>query len=377
MGGNMMYSMGIIGLPNVGKSTLFNALTQAAAAAANYPFCTIEPNIGIVPIPDQRLNQIGDVVRPEKLTPSAIQFIDIAGLVRGASRGEGLGNQFLGHVREVDALVHVIRCFADDNVSHVEGNLEPLRDRGIVETELLLADLQTLEKRQARASRYLKTGEEKHKIELRLIENAMEQLNQGVPARNLTLKSDEQSLLAEFHLLTSLPVLYCANVSAEELADILDGDGTGPCSRHYEALRQAAQEEGAGCVAIAAQLEAELQELDEEDRQEFLTELGIPDAGLDRLVRAAYEQLDLVTFYTVKGPETRAWIIPRGTKAPQAAGRIHSDMERGFIRAEVLSADELIESGSFARARDAGILRSEGKEYEVQDGDVMLIRFNV
>jgi GTP-binding protein YchF len=372
-----MYSMGIIGLPNVGKSTLFNALTKAAALAANYPFCTIEPNIGIVPIPDQRLREIGKVMQPEKLTPAAIEFIDIAGLVRGASRGEGLGNQFLGRVREVDALVHVIRCFADDNVSHVEGDLAALRDRDIVQTELLLADLQTLERRREKASRYLKTGEERYKAELKLVDYLMEQLNQGIAARNLELKEDDQALLSEFRLLTSLPVLYCANVSAEELADIIAGDGSGPCSRHYEELKAVADEEGSGCIAIAAQLEAELQELDDDERQEFLTELGIPNSGLDRLVRAAYQQLDLVTFYTVKGPETRAWLIPRGTKAPQAAGRIHSDMERGFIRAEVLSAADLIELGSFARAREVGTLRSEGKEYVVQDGDVMLIRFNV
>lgn len=369
--------MGIIGLPNVGKSTLFNALTQAAAAAANYPFCTIEPNVGIVPIPDRRLAEIGKVVCPEQLTPATIQFIDIAGLVRGASRGEGLGNQFLGHIREVDALVHVIRCFADDNVSHVEGDLAALRDREIVQTELLLADLQTLEKRREKATRYLKTGEKRYKAELRLIEQLTRHLDQGLPARSLSLKEDERALLAEFHLLTSLPVLYCANVSSEELADILAGGGNGPCSRHYRDLKTAADEEGSGCIAIACQLEAELQELDDEERQEFLAELGIPNSGLDRLVRAAYQQLDLVSFYTIKGPETRAWIIPRGTKAPQAAGRIHSDMERGFIRAEVLSAKELIELGSFARAREVGILRSEGKEYEVQDGDVMLIRFNV
>jgi len=369
--------MGIIGLPNVGKSTLFNALTQAAAAAANYPFCTIEPNIGIVPIPDSRLDQVVAAVSPEKVTPAAIRFVDIAGLVRGASRGEGLGNQFLAHVREVDALVHVIRCFHDDNVSHVEGDLDPLRDRDIVQTELLLADLQSLEKRKERLNRYLKTGEEKYKTELKLVERVAKQLDQGMPARSLELTREEQERLREWLLLTSLPVLYCANVSSEQFAVIMESGGTVSADEPYGALQAAARREGASCIAIAAQLEAELQELDEEERQEFLKELGIPESGLNRLVKAAYEQLDLITFYTIKGPETRAWIIPRRTKAPQAAGRIHSDMERGFIRAEVLSATELIQLGSFSRAREEGLLRSEGKEYEVQDGDVMLIRFNV
>ncbi|HHV92989.1 MAG TPA: redox-regulated ATPase YchF [Firmicutes bacterium] len=369
--------MGIVGLPNVGKSTLFNALTQAAAEAANYPFCTIEPNIGIVPIPDERLQRIAGVVRPEKLTPAAIQFIDIAGLVRGASRGEGLGNQFLAHIREVDALVHVIRCFPDDNVSHVEGDLDPLRDKGIVETELLLADLQTLEKRQEKVSRYLKTGEDRYKVEFQLIQRLTEHINGGNPARTFPVKEDERPLLREYRLLTSLPVLYCANVSGEELPDIIRGKESGPSGRYYRELAEAARKDGAACVAVAAQLEAELQELEEDERREFLEELGISEPGLNRLVKAAYLQLDLVTFYTIKGPETRAWIVPRGTKAPQAAGRIHSDMERGFIRAEVLSAEELIEAGSFGRAREMGIVRSEGRDYEVQDGDVLLIRFNV
>ena len=372
-----MYSMGIIGLPNVGKSTLFNALTQAAAAAANYPFCTIEPNIGIVPIPDERLNQVGAAVCPEKLTPAAIRFVDIAGLVRGASRGEGLGNQFLSHIREVDALVHVVRCFADDNVSHVEGDLDPIRDQDIVQTELLLADLQTLEKIKEKLNRFLKTGEERYKDELQLAEYVMGQLNEGVVARSIPLNREEQKLLQDWWLLTSLPVLYCANVSPEQFMEIVATGDTVPPDSPYGGLQALAQAEGAGCIAIAAQLEAELQELDDAERQEFLVELGIPDSGLDRLVKAAYQQLDLVTFYTVKGPETRAWIIPRGTKAPQAAGKIHSDMERGFIRAEVLGAIELVQLGSFHRAKDEGILRSEGKDYEVQDGDVMLIRFNV
>lgn len=372
-----MYSMGIIGLPNVGKSTLFNALTRAAAAVASYPFCTIEPNVGIVPVPDDRLNQIAAAIHPEKVTPATIQFTDIAGLVRGASRGEGLGNQFLAHIRETDALVHVVRCFEDSNVSHVEGSLDPERDRDIIQTELLLADLQTLEKRRLKVERYLKTGDQRYKKEIKSIDRLIRELNRGVPVRNIPLDEAEKAVVQELFLLTSKPVLYCANVNESELPAILRGEAEPEESPYYYRLRELAEEENAGCVPIAAELEAQLAELDPEERQEFLADLGLTDSGLARLVRSAYEQLDLITFYTVKGPETRAWIVPRGTKAPQAAGKIHSDMERGFIRAEVVGVEDLLALGSFAHARDKGVLRSEGKDYEIQDGDVVLFRFNV
>ena len=351
--------IGIIGLPNVGKSTVFNALTRMQVPAANYPFCTIEPNQGIVLVPDRRLERIAEVSKPEILTGDTIEFVDIAGLVAGASRGEGLGNKFLAHIREMDALVHVVRLFEDSDVINPLGSIDPLRDIDIIDTELMLADLQAIEKRRERTTRMLKTGEARYKEELELLDAYQAELEAGIPLRRTDLEP-----IYELPLLSSKPIMYVANV--EEGSQEL-----------HPALVVRAEEEGAEVIAVSAAFEMELSQLEPEEAELFLADAGMEKPALHRLVEAGLKLLDLITFYTIKGKETRSWIIPRGTLAPQAAGRIHTDMERGFIRAEVVPWDVLIEQGSHAACREKGLLQIEGRDYVVQDGDVILFRFNV
>ncbi len=365
----MALRVGIVGLPNVGKSTLFNALSEAGAEAANYPFCTIEPNVGVVGVPDPRLDRLADLAQSANVLPATIEFVDIAGLVAGASKGEGLGNQFLAHIREVDAITHVVRCFEDPNVVHVAGSVDPARDIEIIETELLLKDLDTVEKRTERARKGAKTGNKDAQAEVAFYERLGRRLGDGEPARTLELKSDEEAaLLREVFLLTAKPVVYAANVAEDDLAD---------GNAYAEQVREIAEREGAGVVLVSAEFEAQLAELDEAERAEFLEEAGQTEAGLDRLIREAYDLLGLITYFTAGPKESRAWTIRRGTKAPQAAGVIHTDFEKGFIRAETIKYADYDRCGTEAAAREAGAMRSEGKEYVVADGDVLLFRFNV
>lgn len=366
----MALKAGIVGLPNVGKSTLFNAITQAGAESANYPFCTIDPNVGVVEVPDERLNKLTELVEPDKTVPTAFEFVDIAGLVKGASKGEGLGNQFLAHIREVDAIVHVVRCFEDENITHVSGGVNPIRDIETINLELILADVESVEKRLERARKNMKGGNKQYEEEVNVLEKIKEALYEDKPARHVELSDDEKPLIRDLHLLTMKPVLFAANVSEDEVAEA-------DANEYVQQVREYATKEGAQVVTISAKVEAEIAELEGEDKELFLTELGISESGLDRLIRAAYQLLGLQTYFTAGKQEVRAWTIRQGTKAPQAAGVIHTDFEKGFIRAEVVSYADLVEAGSMAAAREKGLLRLEGKDYVVQDGDVMYFRFNV
>lgn len=363
--------LGIVGLPNVGKSTLFNSLTKAGAESANYPFCTIDPNVGIVPVPDERLKVLSDLYNSEKITPAVIEFVDIAGLVKGASKGEGLGNQFLSHIREVDAIVHVVRCFEDTNIIHVDGSVNPLRDIETINLELTFSDLEILERRisrVAKGARNDKTLAKEHEMLLRLKEH----LEEGSMAKTfVTNDEEEQNMLESYNLLTAKPVIYAANVKDEDISN------DGADNPYVKTVREFARQENSEVFVICAQLEQEISELDEEEKKMFLDELGLTESGLEKLIKASYHILGLMSYLTAGPKETRAWTIKIGTKAPQAAGKIHSDFERGFIRAEIVNYKHLIECGSYNAAKEKGLVRSEGKEYVIQDGDVVLFRFNV
>ncbi|WP_198245433.1 redox-regulated ATPase YchF [methane-oxidizing endosymbiont of Gigantopelta aegis] len=363
----MALHCGIVGLPNVGKSTLFNALTKATIAAENYPFCTIDPNVGVVPVPDPRMDKLAEIVNPERVLPTTIEFVDIAGLVAGASKGEGLGNQFLGNIRETDAIIHVVRCFEDDNVVHVAGKIDPIGDIDVINTELALADMNTVEKALQRAAKASKSGNKDELARKNVLEKVSKHLDQGLPVRTMELTEDEQELLKELCLITLKPVLYVANVQD-------DGFENNPM---LDQVSQLAKQENAQIVPVCAAIEAEIVQLEESEKKEFLDDLGLEEPGLDRVIRAAYDLLDLSTYFTAGVKEVRAWTIPKGASAPQAAGVIHTDFEKGFIRAEVIAYEDFVAFKGEQGAKDAGKWRLEGKDYIVQDGDVIHFRFNV
>ena len=361
--------LGIVGLPNVGKSTLFNALTSAKAEAANYPFCTIEPNVGIVAVPDKRLEMLKRLMNSEKVIPATIEFFDIAGLVKGASKGEGLGNKFLSHIREVESIVHVVRCFEDENITHVEGKISPLDDIEIINLELMLSDLEMITKRLQKVEKLAK-NDKTYAKEYELLDRLKEGIENNIPLRHLEFTEEELSIIKSFNLLSSKPVLYVCNISEEDLLSGEDND-------YVKKVKEYAEKENSEVITISGKIESEISQLDNEEKKEFLNELGLEESGLDKLIRASYSLLGLMSFITAGPKEVRAWTIKKGTKAPQAAGKIHSDMEKGFIRAEVINYMDLINTGGFTQAKEKGLVRLEGKDYIVQDGDVILIRFNV
>ena len=362
--------LGIVGLPNVGKSTLFNAITNAGAQSANYPFCTIEPNVGVVAVPDKRLDKLAEMYNPDKITPASIEFVDIAGLVKGASKGEGLGNKFLSHIREVDAIIHVVRCFENDDITHVDGSIDALRDVETINLELIFSDIEMVDRRIDRTTKAMK-GDKTLAKELDFLKRLKEWLEDGKPARSIEADDDEKEIINTTALLTAKPVIYACNMSEEDFASGLE------TNENYVKVCDMAKNEGSEVLPICAELEAEISSLDKEEKEMFLADLGIEQGGLDLLIQKSYDLLGLMSYLTAGKPEVRAWTIKKGTKAPQAAGKIHSDFERGFIRAEVISFDELVENGSMAAAKEKGLVRSEGKEYVMRDGDIVLFRFNV
>ncbi|MBR3002104.1 MAG: redox-regulated ATPase YchF [Clostridia bacterium] len=361
--------LGIVGLPNVGKSTMFNSITKAGAECANYPFCTIEPNVGVVPVPDERLDELTKMYNPQKTTHAVIEFVDIAGLVKGASKGEGLGNKFLSHIRETDAIVEVVRCFEDSNVVHVDGNINPVRDIETINLELIFADIETVNKRLDKARKNLK-ADKKYQEEINLLEKILQNLENGISARAIEFNEDEQVLVKDMFLLTTKPILYIANV-AENQIDTMEND------EFVMQVKEYAKKENAEVIPLCVKIEEELSGLEDEDKKEMLEALGLEESGLDKVIKKSYDLLGLMSFLTAGEPEVRAWTIKKGTKAPQAAGKIHSDIERGFIKAEVVSYDDLMKEGSMVAAREKGLVRSEGKEYIMQDGDIVLFKFNV
>ena len=360
--------IGIVGLPNVGKSTLFNAITNAGAECANYPFCTIEPNVGVVPVPDERLDNLAKMYNPQKVTHAVIEFVDIAGLVKGASKGEGLGNKFLSHIRETDAICQVVRCFEDSNIIHVDGSINPVRDIETINLELVFADLETVEKRIDRASKLIK-GDKKYQLEFDTWKKVRDALQDGKPARSLEYTDEELEIVRDGFLLTMKPILYVANVSEDQLLDENDAN--------VNSVKEYAKQDKAEVIKLCVKIEEELSSLDGDDKKEMLEALGLEESGLDKVIKASYDLLGLMSFLTAGEPEVRAWTIKKGTKAPQAAGKIHSDIERGFIRAEIVSYDDLMREGSMTAAKEKGLVRLEGKEYVMQDGDIVLFKFNV